>query len=139
MFHILRVDSKLQSKNSVLGSWLQLDAKDFYFNVGKDNFEGAQAYCINQGGKLFEPKKANVNKNITDLAKSRGINEFWIGIHEKFHSQEGSFVYASDDTPIIWDNCSSGNPDDYRGNQDCVQRGHGPDDTWDDLSCDSLR
>ena len=147
-------------------SWVNLYDKEFYFNVGTANVEDAKAYCINQGGKLFEPKSSEVNMNITNLAKDRGMLDFWIGINDI--SEEGNFVYASNGSPIIWSNwanftdnnsncpgwansgeCSK-NPgymlnnckkscDSHRaGVQDCVQIGHGPDYAWDDDDCAKL-
>ena len=125
----------LASGKRDMSSWVPLHDKEFYFNVGTANFEDAEAYCINHGGKLFEPKSSNVNMDITDLAKTRGISDFWIGINDK--SQEGTFVYASDATPIIWNNWVDGQPDNV-GDQDCAQIGWGPDYTWDDEGCGDL-
>ena len=88
---------------------------------------------------MFEPKNEKVNIGVFNLAKDRGFDDFWIGINDK--SQEGNFVYASDDTPIIWNNWANGQPDNGAGpggNQDCAQIEWGSDGTWDDDYCSNL-
>ena len=53
------------------------------------------------GGKLFEPKDPVTNDEVMKLAQDKGMNKFWIGIH--------NYQYANDNTPILWSN--AGNKD----------------------------
>ena len=75
---------------------------------------------------MFEPKSSEINNEVYDLAIAKGVVRAWIGIHD--HSNEGNFVYESNDQPIEWANWDSGEPnnlihmDDSNG-EDCVHIG----------------
>ena len=127
-----------------------MDDKYYYFNDGPANNDDAIASCINKGGKLFEPKNEKVNIEVTNLAKDRGLDSFWLGINDK--SQENSFVYASDGTYIIYKNwcgpdCCRGTHGEPSGNGDCVWIGVvDPTDElcsdhsmWDDEGCSNVK
>ena len=119
-----------------------MDDKYYYFNDGPANNDDAIASCINKGGKLFEPKNEKVNIEVTNMAKDRGLDYFWLGVNDK--SQENNFVYASDGSPITYENwCPHHecNPclDEPSGNGDCVWIGHAHScsdpSMWDDRTC----
>ena len=64
--------------------------------------------------------------------ETEGIVDFWIGVNDK--ANEGNFVYASDNSSIAWNDWADGQPNSYKGNQDCVavineRMG------WDDRQC----
>ena len=95
---------------------------------------------------MFEPKNEKVNIEVTNLAKDRGLDSFWLGINDK--SQENSFVYASDGTYIIYENWCG--PDCCRhvepsGNGDCVWIGLADlkscsdHSMWDDEPCSNVK
>ena len=69
-------------------------------------FDDAQTFCNDKGGKMYEPRNENVMKKVLIQAKTEDIGDFWIGIHDKI--VEGTFVYASDNTPIKFDNWDEG-------------------------------
>ena len=103
------------------------------------------ASCINKGGKLFEPKNEKVNIEVTNLAKDRGLDSFWLGINDK--SQENNFVYASDGSPITYENWCPHHDcypclDEPSGNGDCVWIGHAHScsdhSMWDDRTCSDV-
>ena len=96
---------------------------------------------------MFEPKNEKVNIEVFNLAKDRGFDDFWIGINDK--SQENCFVYASDGTPIIYENwcdpdCCRGTHGEPSGNGDCVSIGIGHSHScsdhsvWDDRTCSDV-
>ena len=91
---------------------------EFQFLTNYKSFDDAQSLCINQGGKLFEPRDAKITKDVTDHAKTVRFHSFWLGIHDK--TNEGTFVYASDDTPIEWNNWGFGEPSNRSG-EDCAR------------------
>ena len=72
------------------------------------------------GGKLAEPRKQTTNDFIADVAKGKGIPELWIGINDI--KEEGTFIYGSNDAPIIWTNwCPApGQPNNRDGQEHCV-------------------
>ena len=70
-----------------------------------------------------------------------GITIFWLGIHDK--AIENTFVYASDDSPIEWNNWDDGQPNDWKG-QDCAyveskDASLGTAGKWGDCPCDSQK
>ena len=88
---------------------------------------------------MYEPRDENVWKIVFDHATKEDIGEFWLGIHDK--NKEGTFVYASDNSPIEFNNFNKGEPND--GMQckceDCVHVIYQPQAKgfWNDLPCNS--
>ena len=80
----------------LLDKWIILDEADesFLFVRGQYNFEEANSFCTEKGGNLYEPRDSSSYLTIRLYAKTKGIDEFWLGIHDK--NEEGTFVYASD-------------------------------------------
>ena len=121
--------------------WLEMDGKEYYISSEEKNQTKAQAYCRNIGGTLFEPKAAQVNNDIINIAKSTiKIPWIWTGIHEMI-SSKGHFVYESDGTPIVWKNWKTGQPD-GEGTENCVAIQISTDDynlqKWHDMYCDVI-
>ena len=99
--------------------WVKMLGKEYSVPNETKNQANAQAYCFSQGGILFEPKSAQVNKNVTKFAKDTIRKPWiWLGIHES-NSTNGQFVYESDDKSIVWKNWKSGEPD-GDGKENCV-------------------
>ena len=79
------------------------------------------------------------------MAKDRGLDYFWLGINDK--SQENNFVYASDGSPITYENWCPHHDcypclDEPSGNGDCVAIGHAyscsDHSMWDDRTCSDV-
>ena len=93
-----------------------MHGKEYYVPYDTKNQANAQAYCKSQGGILFEPKSAQVNKNVAKFAKDTiGNWKFWIWLG--LHYTNGQFVYESDDKSIVWNNWKSTQP---IGDGNCV-------------------
>jgi hypothetical protein len=104
---------------------------EFFFTGVRKNFEDAESFCAGKGGKLYEPRNANMMNDVSNQAKAKGIGDFWLGIHDK--NEEGTFVYVSDDSPIELNNWNNAEPNDYGNGEDCVAvYGNGK---WNDLPC----
>ena len=121
--------------------WEKLDCTSYYVNTEKKNNKDAEADCISKGGKLFEPRNAKHNAFVTRLAEKKGLNGFWIGIHDKKENgkeNEGNFVYESDNKAITWKNWLPGQPNNVYnkcyGDEDCVE-GLCPKGKWNDQCC----
>ena len=86
--------------------------KEYLVHVGRKSYAEALAYCKTKGGKLVEPKSAQANNDIVDLAKAIETqgNGVWIGINDK--SKEGKFIYASDGKSLKYTNWNPGQSDD---------------------------
>ena len=109
---------------------------EYHFGIGKKNHLEAKATCQSIGGKLFEPKSEKVYKEVSTLAKIKGISKFWMGIHDI--SNEGQFTYDSDGKDVVWTNWYSGEPNDFGKGEDCVRSGHGhrgKQKKWNDSPC----
>ena len=65
-------------------------------------FDDAKDFCNQIGGELFEPRDTYTMINITYYAKTMGIGDFWLGIHDK--DVDGAFEYASNNLTIDWSN-----------------------------------
>ena len=95
------------------------------------NYEDAQSFCTEKGGKLYEPRNTNIMNDVSNHAKAESIGDFWLGIHDL--NEEGTFVYVSDNSAIELDNWNSGEPNDFGNGEDCVAvYGNGK---WNDLPC----
>ena len=71
--------------------------EDQYEIVNQElNYEEAYMDCSMKGAKLFEPKEVATNDRVIELAQKKGLNKFWIGIHNN--------KYQSDNSPILWSN-----------------------------------
>ena len=91
--------------------WVKMLGKEYHVRNEPTylNQANAKAYCKSQGGILFEPKSAQVNKNVAKFAKDAinlGNSWIWLGILYT----NGQFVYESDDKSIVWKNWISGQP-----------------------------
>ena len=115
-----RKDTFIRLTVFLLGNcvWTSLGeaAGEFMF-VNTDNkmdFDDAQSFCTEKGGKLFEPRDANVLEDVINQAKIEFANwgwgsyAFWLGIHDK--DEDGTWVYASDNLPIEFSNWAPGYP-----------------------------
>ena len=107
---------------------------EFLFALGQNSsFYEAQSFCNINGGKVFEPRDENFMKNLLDYAKNNAIiDEFWLGINDK--SEEGQFVYASDNSTIKFENWKGGEPNNAENAENCVEV-KTTDGFWNDVSC----
>ena len=93
------------------------------------SYAEAKAVCIWHGKKLVEPKSSQANNVVTQLAQSQGIFRFWIGVNDI--ASEGTFVYDSSGTTIVYENWNPGEPNDS-GGEDCTEIKYG---NWNDMPC----
>jgi len=95
------------------------------------NFFEAEEFCINEGGKLAEPKSDTDMSEIDYLVKQTKGFSFWIGLSD--YCNEGTFTWKSDGSSLEYSNWKENEPNDYLDNEDCVQLNH--DSQWNDLRC----
>ena len=115
-----------------------MHGKEYYVPHKAKNQAKAQSYCKSIGGRLFEPKSAQVNYDVSNLAKlTIGDSWIWIGIHEQTSSTR-HFVYESDGKSISWNNWKIGQPN-GDGAENCVGIQIIIDSyNWYDLNCDMI-
>ena len=105
----------------------------FYFVKEKTTFNVARSACVKKGGKLFEPRNIETTLDLVNFASFNGFGGFWLGIHDS-KSQNGTYVYDSDHTPIEWSNWRNGEPKHIKRRENCaVMETNGE---WVDLPCD---
>ena len=98
-------------------------------------YDGANQYCINQGGRLFEPRSELTNKAVYDKSVEvfGSTRKTWIGINDI--DTEGEFVFQSSGEQIIFTFFSTGNAN--TNSENCVQLGFSsPYEYWFDRPCD---
>ena len=133
-----------QNFKNVSGEWIKIGTKLYSFNTDRKNYTDARASCIEQGGRLFEPRDELTNTEVTNMAIDKGIiasgfngtmSGFWFGINDR--ELENHFVYTSSkDEPLTWTNWSPNQPDDAYKVEDCGEIGRYPNTTWNDYDCD---
>lgn len=102
-------------------SWKQIDDKYYSFNKVLQTQDNAKAACNRNGGNLYEPKSKTTYNKIISYAKSISLGDYWLGINDK--SQEGMFVYESNDELPIHDNVTdwvNGEPSYTDKEKNCV-------------------
>ena len=102
---------------------------EYYFHAGIKTFAEAKVVCNGLGKKLLEPISSQVNDEVTQLAQYQGICRFWIGVNDI--ANEGTFVYDSSGTTIVYENWNPGEPNDS-GGEDCTEIKYG---NWNDMPC----
>ena len=128
---------------NVSDEWVRIGTKLYSFNINRKNYTNARASCIEQGGRLFEPRDELTNTEVTNMAIDKGIiasgfngtmSGFWFGINDM--ELENHFVYtSSEDKPLTWTNWSPSQPDDAYKVEDCGEIGRYPNTKWNDYDC----
>ena len=109
-----------QNFKNVSGEWIKIGTKHYSFNTDRKNYTDARASCIEQGGRLFEPRDESTNSDVIKAANDIFIfynHGFWFGINDFL--LENHFVYTSSEEPLTWTNWSLDQPDDDLDNEDC--------------------
>ena len=58
---------------NVSDEWVKIGTKYYSFHTDKKNYLDAKASCIEQGGRLFEPRDESTNTEVTNMAIDKGI------------------------------------------------------------------
>ncbi|XP_066296925.1 C-type lectin domain family 4 member F-like [Branchiostoma lanceolatum] len=105
------------------------------FNTWK-TFSGAAAACREDGGTLAMPRDAETNAFLISLHNAVNNDDpFWFGLHDQ--REEGSFEWVDGSALGAYKPWLPGQPDNYRGNEDCAVYSIFGGDKWTDGSCDS--
>ena len=89
-------------------------------------------FCINKGGWLAEILSPEENSNLKPVFMQSG-KYYWIGLTDS--AVEGHFVWQHSLKPMIWSNWSPYQPDNAKGNEDCVEVGWPAEFKWNDGDC----
>ena len=103
---------------------------EFLFTKSEKEFDDAESFCNEKGGFLYEPRNETILDKVLNHTNHVGIGAFWLGVNDI--GEEGSFVYACDETPITLKNWTTGEPNIFGNEEDCVNVFNG---FWHDLPC----
>ncbi|XP_033107417.1 macrophage mannose receptor 1-like isoform X2 [Anneissia japonica] len=114
--------------------WIRYDNYCYYFSKasgsGRLSWQEADGYCHVHNGKLAsihnEPEMNFINDN-TDIT----ISSYWIGLRE--YEIRGVYTW-SDSTPFDYVNWAPGEPNDFNGEEQCVEL-YTSIGSWNDLNC----
>ena len=86
---------------------------------------------------MFEPydlkqQKLVINYTVYGKPNFGKPQEMWIGVRREW-PDSNTFVYNSDGTNVRYTDWMTGQPDNWRGNEDCVH--FKPNTHWNDIAC----
>ena len=111
--------------------WVKNGDHCFYWGIEKKNWADAEDFCQMEGGHLASVTSNATRQYVEEGARRRGLGNVWLGGHDI----EGEGVWKwTDSTPWEFTFWSRSNPDNHRGNQDCLQYDHDKW-KWDDDFC----
>ena len=119
----------IASRNSCLDGWTSLNGRCVQL-FDAASYYSADATCKSQGSRLITMNTADDWLALTYQLTNRGTHELYLGLSDSW--REGSFVW-SDGTQADSLPWSSGQPDNYNNNEDCVHVYEGTE--LNDLSC----
>ncbi|XP_052695027.1 versican core protein-like [Crassostrea angulata] len=120
--------------------WKKYGQRIYRLATERKAWNSAKIYCESKGAYLVEIDSLDENTwvieniivpNLPDDCSIWGCT-VWIGGNDR--ENEGHFVWSRDGNPTTFTNWDSGNPDNYNGNEDCIEMRH--DGIWNDRRCD---
>lgn len=132
---IQQLTAKIASMEKAAGfsTFRKVGQKYYVFDGLVDNFDMGTKFCVAAGGKIVLPKDAAENQGLLRVSVASGLSgqKVYIGVTDR--KREGQFVDL-DGQLLTFTNWALGQPDDYKGGQDCgtliVDSGF-----WDDIGC----
>ncbi|XP_065133202.1 uncharacterized protein [Paramisgurnus dabryanus] len=129
----------LNAKIAMIEKFASFDAfrkigqKYFVYDGLVESFDNGIKWCKENGGTIALPRNADENRALLRLSVASGLSGHKPYVRVTDRDKEGQFVDI-DGKPLTFTNWDSGQPDDYRGAQDCgaltVDSGF-----WDDVGC----
>ncbi|XP_073452954.1 mannose-binding protein C-like isoform X1 [Aquarana catesbeiana] len=109
----------------------EVGGKVFVTNGRKENHNNAQNICKEAGGSLATPRNAAENNVLHGIINNKGgSSSAFLGITDS--QVEGTFKYLTGEK-VIFTKWSTGQPDNYMNNEDCVHMYN--DGYWNDIPC----
>ncbi|XP_062613584.1 C-type lectin lectoxin-Thr1-like [Saccostrea cucullata] len=100
----------------------------------------SQLWCFDTGGKLAEIETEDENTFIRNsIISARSANKItdgvWVGGTDQ--ETEGVWKWASTNTNINFTFWAQGEPNDFRGNEDCLEFAEDKGWWWNDNNCEA--
>ncbi|XP_026767574.3 pulmonary surfactant-associated protein D [Pangasianodon hypophthalmus] len=127
----LKAKVSVMEKATSFSTFRRVGQKYYVTDGTTGQFEQAVKFCNDGGGKVVLPKSEEENQALAKILSSFSSAAF---IRATDTTEEGKFV-DDEGNPLIFTKWGSGQPDDYRGSQDCtIVHNSG---IWDDNSCNN--
>ncbi|XP_061664180.1 galactose-specific lectin nattectin-like [Syngnathoides biaculeatus] len=116
--------------------WSQLDDHCYIFINQERSFIDAEQICLLRGGNLASILDAKENALVLELIRDAlgEIQDTWVGLHDG--PSEGTFIWT-DGSPAEISGFTTPQPDDFGGNEDCVEISRDTE-AWNDETCTDL-
>ncbi|KAK7496690.1 hypothetical protein BaRGS_00012097, partial [Batillaria attramentaria] len=96
----------------------QFQSSCFYFSSERLTWGKAQSQCLRRGGKLAEPKNAEVSQFLMNFAENQGQEQgYYLGGNDL--ERKGQWVWASDDGNIVYTDWGENQPDNDIKEESC--------------------
>ncbi|KAG2463861.1 lectin-like isoform X1 [Polypterus senegalus] len=122
------------------GNWVGSKARYYKFVEKKKTFYTAEKFCKQQGddANLASIHSLKENKDVFDTALkiTSSVRRFWIG---GLRFPKSSYFIWTDGSKWDYTNWVYGQPDNGRGNEDCVEMNWKVDQEWNDCNCEELK
>ncbi|XP_051256194.1 ladderlectin isoform X2 [Dicentrarchus labrax] len=114
--------------------WSLFNDRCFHYYPRPTTWAKAEKNCQSLGANLASVQNIQEYHEIQRLitAASYQSKEAWLGGSD---AQEERLWLWSDGSPFSYLNWCNGQPDNYRGQQHCLQMNFGADKCWDDVGC----
>ncbi|XP_028418897.1 mannose-binding protein C-like [Dendronephthya gigantea] len=133
-------DSKVEDSSkyapTCLLNWKEYNGHCYYISGNVTSSSStARKSCTSQGGDLAVPTNAEENRFIFNEIKNPNARDPYIGLFRVDGENKFKTVYGAEPSYKNW---GSGEPNDYKGNEDCVALRIN-DGKWNDVNCFSPR
>ena len=115
--------------------WKKLNDHCYYINEKSVNWSKARSECKDRNADLVVPRSLENNKAINRAKNEQNIGSVWIGLKRNMTFNDK--FSAVGDHELLYENWSGNEPNNYGGNENCVEMWGGG--KWNDLTCSQLR
>jgi hypothetical protein len=102
------------------------------FCLTQRTWADAEADCVAQGGHLVSIHGQPLQDDVAQTALAIAGDVFWLGGNDQ--AVEGTFAWT-DGTPLDFTSWNGGEPNNYGGNENCMQLAPWTGGLWNDLDC----
>ena len=133
-FAVLTTTTTTPSQTTGCGNdWEAYDDHCYYWSNNTKTWYEAEAFCQQENGNLASITSDAINQYVVEGMNSRGLSNTWMGGNDI--DEEGAWKWT-DGSPFEFTFWHSGEPNNWGGNQHCMnQWKHGQGIKWDDRRC----
>ncbi|XP_059211311.1 ladderlectin-like [Centropristis striata] len=116
------------------GGWRQINGRCFLFVKQLMNWAHAERNCQSLGANLASVHQALEQDEIRRMIRDVTHGDTWAWIGGADAEIEGCWLW-SDGTPFTFSHWCHGQPDNWKGNEHCIQINWQGKECWNDLIC----